>query len=97
MQDEKDDFGAYDPKGVDGPSIRYRSVAAIRFGCILDDNCGNGKGYFDIEVISRGLDRSGAKASLIAQNWTNVYQFKDGKYTLVRHQKFIELKAVANR
>lgn len=97
MQDEQDDFGAYDPKGIDRPSIRYRSSAAIRFGCILDDNCGNGKDYFDIQVISRGSDRSGANASLMAQNWTDVYQFKDGKYKLVRHQKFIESKAVVNR
>lgn len=93
IQDEQDDFGAYDPRGVDGPSIRYRSVAAIRFGCILDESCGNGNGYFDLEVISRGSDESGATASLKAENWTAVYQFKDGKYKLVRHQDFIESKA----
>jgi hypothetical protein len=97
IQDEQDNFGAYDPKGVDGPSIRYRSTAAIRFGCILDDSCANGNGYFDIEVISRGLDETGPKTSLKTQNWTDVYQFKDGKYKLVRHQKFIETKAVLNR
>jgi hypothetical protein len=97
IQDEQDNFGAYDPKGVDGPSIRYRSAAAIRFSCIFDDSCANGNGYFDIEVISRGLDESGPKMSLKAQNWTDVYQFKDGKYKLVRHQKFIETKAVPNQ
>lgn len=94
IQDEQDDFGAYDPKDVDGPSIRYRSAAAIRFSCIFDDSCANGNGYFDIEVISRGLDESGPKMSLKAQNWTDVYQFKDGKYKLVRHQNFIETKTV---
>lgn len=97
IQDEQDNFGAYDPKGVDGPSIRYRSAAAIRFSCIFDDSCANGNGYFDIEVISRGLNETGPKTSLKAQNWTDVYQFKDGKYKLVRHQKFIETKAVLNR
>jgi hypothetical protein len=97
IQDEQDDFGAYDPKGVDGPSIRYRSAAAIRFSCIFDDSCANGNGYFDIEVISRGLDEAGPKTSLKAQNWTDVYQFKDGKYKLVRHQSFIETKSVLNR
>jgi hypothetical protein len=97
LQDEQDNFGAYDPKGVDGPSIRYRSAAAIRFSCIFDDSCANGNGYFDIEVISRGLDESGPKTSLKAQNWTDVYQFKDGKYKLVRHQEFIETKAAPIR
>jgi hypothetical protein len=97
IQDEQDNFGAYDPKGVDGPSIRYRSAAAIRFSCIFDDSCANGNGYFDIEVISRGLNVAGPKSSLKAQNWTDVYQFKDGKYKLVRHQVFIETKAVLNR
>jgi hypothetical protein len=97
LQDEQDDFGAYDPKGVDGPPIRYRSAAAIRFDCIFDDSCGNGNGYFDIEVISRGFDESGAKRSLKAQNWTDVYQFKDGKYKLARHQTFIESRAIPNR
>jgi hypothetical protein len=96
IQDEQDNFGAYDPRGVDGPSIRYRSAAAVRFSCILDDSCANGNGYFDIEVISRGLDKTGPKRSLNAQNWTDVYQFKEGKYKLVRHQKFIETKAVLN-
>ncbi len=94
IQDEQDDFGAFDPKGVDGPSIRYRSATAIRFSCIFDDSCVNGNGYFDIEVISRGLDESGPKASPKTQNWTDVYQFKDGKYQLARHQRFIETKAV---
>lgn len=93
IQDEQDDFGAYDPKGVDGPSIQYRSSAAIRFGCIFDDSCANGNGYFDIEVISRGRDESGPRGSLRAQNWTDVYQFEDGKYKLVRHQRFVENKA----
>jgi hypothetical protein len=97
IQDEQDNFGAYDPKGVYGPSIRYRSVAAIRFSCILEDSCANGNGYFDIEVISRGLDESGPKSSLKAQNWTDVYQFKDGKYKSVRHQSFIETKAAQAR
>jgi hypothetical protein len=97
IQDEQDDFGAYDPKGVDGPSIRYRSAAAIRFSCIFDDSCGNGNGYFDIEVISRGFDASGVKMPLKAQSWTDVYQFKNGKYELARHQKFIESNAVVNR
>jgi hypothetical protein len=97
IQDEQDNSGAYDPKGVDGPSIQYRSAAAIRFGCILSDSCTNGNGYFDIEVISRGLDESGPNRSLKAQNWTDVYQFKDGKYKLVRHQKFVETKAGLNR
>jgi hypothetical protein len=97
IQDEQDDFGAYDPKGVDGPSIRYRSAAAIRFSCIFDDSCANGNSYFDIEVISRGLDARGTKTSLKPQNWTNIYQFKDGKYQLVQHQQFIEKKAVQNR
>jgi hypothetical protein len=97
IQDELDNFGAYDPKGVDGPLIRYRSAAAIRFSCIFDDSCANGNGYFDIEVISRGLDETGPKTSLKAQNWTDVYQFKDGKYKLVRHQRFLETKAVLNR
>lgn len=97
IHDEHDDFGAYDPKGVDGPSIRYRSAAAIRFSCIFDDSCANGNGYFGIEVISRGLDRTGPKGSLKAQNWTDVYRFKDGKYKLVRRQGFFETKAVPAR
>lgn len=97
IQDEQDDFGAYDPKGVDGPSTRYRSAAALRFSCIFNDSCANGNGYFDIEVISRGLDESGPKRSLKPQNWTNVYQFKDGKYKLVQHQQFIETKTVLKR
>lgn len=92
IQDEHDNFGAYDPKGVDGPSIRYRSAAAIRFSCIFDDSCANGNGYFDIEVISRGRDETGPKSALKPQNWTDVYQFKEGKYKLVRHQRFFEKK-----
>lgn len=94
IQDEQDNFEAYDPKGVDGPSIRYRSAAAMRFSCILNGSCANGNGYFDIEVISRGADETGPKRSLRAQNWTDVYQFKDAKYQLVRHQRFNETKAV---
>ena len=97
IQDEHDNLGAYDPKGIDGPSIRYRSAAAIRFSCIFDDSCTNGNDYFDIEVISRGMDQNGPKRSLNAQNWTDVYQLKDGKYKLVRHQEFIETKAGAKK
>jgi len=95
IQNEHDNFGAYDSKGIDGPSIRYRSAAAIRFSCILDDSCANGNGYFDIEVISRGADEIGPRRSLKAQNWTHVYQFKDGKYELVLQQSFIEAKAAS--
>jgi hypothetical protein len=97
IQDEQDNFGAYDPKGVDGPSVRYRSSAAIRFSCIFDASCAGGGGYFDIEVISRGQDQTGPTSKLKAQNWTNVYLFKDGGYKLVRHQRFIEAKAVLSR
>ncbi len=97
IQDEQDDSGAHDPKGFDGPSVRYRSAAGIRFGCIFDGSCANGNGYFDIEVISRGLDETGPKTSLKAQNWTDAYQFRDGKYKLARHQRFLETKAVLNQ
>jgi hypothetical protein len=105
LVDEQDNSGAYDPKGIDGPAIQYRSSAAVRFDCIFKDSCANGSGYFDIEVISRGRDevRSNKGDNVVPtfrlqqENWTDVYQFKDGEYKLARHQKFIETKAVPVR
>ena len=93
IHDEQDDYGDYDPKGVDGSSIRYRFSSAIRFDCIFTDSCSNGNGYFDIEVISRGNDYDFEKKQYISKNFTDVYSFKDGKYVRVRHKVFRELPA----
>ncbi len=92
--DELDNKKAYYSKDVENirPSILYRSSAAARFDCIIGE-CANG--YFDIEVISRGTSwRYGEH--LKDENWTEVYQFKDGKYELVRHQSFREIKVITS-
>jgi hypothetical protein len=94
IDDEQDNKGAYDPKGVDGPSTLYRSSAALRFDCIIGD-CSNG--YYDIELISRGMDRENAAGIVKWANWTNVYEFKDGMYKLVRHQSFREIKVITSQ
>lgn len=91
IDDEKDNYGAYDPTGKFGPRIRYRSWAAFRFA-LSQDRSGHLREFFDIEVSSRGRDEEGPAISLRSENWTETYRFNDGKYRLLSHQDFVEVK-----
>ena len=89
ITDEQDDSGAYDPTGVDGPSVAYRSSAGIRFVPVEDDGMEQHP-YYDIEVISRGTSSSNKSGRVHSENWTGVYRFRDGKYHLLKRTEFTE-------
>ncbi|MGA2571223.1 MAG: hypothetical protein ABSF23_11950 [Terracidiphilus sp.] len=94
IEDENDDLGAIDPDDRLNKRVPYRSSAAFRFltgddGSASPDRQGD---YYDIEVISRGYDREDFGHPIKAQNWTEIYTFKDGKYKLVRRTAFTEVK-----
>ena len=91
IDDEEDNYGAYDPSGENGPKVRYRSWAALRF-TPSEDERGQFREFYDLEVSSRGLDRRGPKASLRSENWTETYRFSDGKYKLISHKDFLEVE-----
>jgi hypothetical protein len=92
--DEEDDLGAYDPTGKDGEKVSYRSSAAIKF--VAENETASGPpDYYDIEVISRGEDSPGTSGRIKQENWTEVYRFGGGKYTLLRHTDFVETKKAA--
>jgi hypothetical protein len=90
IEDEQDDDGAYDPTDEYSPKVKYRSSAAFRFYATHLDNGGLAD-YFDIEVISRGNSSSKDLIHLKPENWTEIYRFKDGKYSLLHHRDFIEI------
>jgi len=90
IEDEQDDFGAYDPTDKFAPQASYRSSAAFIFYAINMDDGGIAD-YYDIEVISRG-NSSKDLIHLKPENWTEIYRFKDGKYRLLRHRDFIEVR-----
>jgi hypothetical protein len=91
IQDEDDDYGAYDPTDKFAIHVKYRSSAAIKF--IGSDENSNGRNdYYDIEVISRGNDMPGTSRRLKDENWTEIYRFSDGKYRLLQHKDFLEIK-----
>jgi len=90
IEDEQDDFGAYDPTDEYSPKVQYRSSAAFRFYATNTDT-GSIADYYDIELISRG-NSSKDLNHLKPENWTEIYRFTDGKYKLLRHRDFIEVK-----
>jgi hypothetical protein len=91
IDDEQDDSGAYDPAGVDGPKVKYRSSAAHKF-IVPEDYNGGGVEYYDIEIISRGQDERDTASRLKSENWTEIYRFSDGKYQLFNHTDFSEAR-----
>jgi hypothetical protein len=52
--------------------------------------------YYDIEAISRGV---GTKDLVHPkpENWTEAYRFSDGKYKLLHHRNFIEVKKAKSK
>jgi hypothetical protein len=95
IEDEQDDFGAYDPTDKLAPHLSYRSSAAIKFYAINSDDGGLAD-YYDIEVISRG-NSSKDNLHLKPESWTEIYRFRDGQYKLLQHRDFIEVKKLKNR
>ncbi len=93
MEDEGDNLGAIDPADKKDKRAGYRWSAAMRFFAGEPDDRGAGgyESYYDIEVISRG-NASEDAAHPKAENWTEVYRFKDGMYRLLRRTEFVEGK-----
>jgi hypothetical protein len=93
IEDEEDDYGAYDPTDKFAIHVKYRSSAAIKF-IGRDDNTDGHYDYYDIEVISRGNDipDTGTSRRLKDVNWTEIYRFSNGKYRLLQHKDFLEIK-----
>jgi hypothetical protein len=96
IDDEQDDYGAYDPTDKYGPKVRYRSWASFRFTSTHDEK-GQFREFYDIEVSSRGRDPKGPKMTLRSENWMETYRFKDGKYRLMSHHDFVEVKKTRTR
>lgn len=91
IEDEQDDYGAYDPTDKFAIHVKYRSSAAIKF--IGSDENSNGRNdYYDIEVISSGKDMPDTSRRLKDENWTEIYRFSNGKYRLLQHKDFLDLK-----
>jgi hypothetical protein len=91
IEDEQDDYGAYDPTDKFAIHVKYRSSAAIKF--IGSDENSNGRNdYYDIEVISRGEDKQDFNHPMKPENWTEIYRFSNGKYRLLQHRDFLEIK-----
>jgi len=91
IEDEQDNFGAIDPNDKLNRQVPYRSVSAFKFNAGLSYD-GGSPDYYDIEVISRGEDRVDFDHPLKHENWTEIYRFKDGKYRLLSHKDFVEIK-----
>ncbi len=91
IQDEQDNLGAIDPDDKLNKQVAYRSSAAVRF-CANYQEANSSSDYFDIEVISRGTDREDYNHPLKKENWTEIYRFSNGKYRLLQHADFIEIK-----
>jgi hypothetical protein len=90
IQDEQDDEGAYDSTDRLATHLLYRSSAAFRFYATHQDN-GSLADYYEIEVISRGASSKDLVHSK-PENWTETYRFSDGKYKLIHHRDFIEVR-----
>ena len=97
IRDEEDNAGAIDPSDKLNKQVEYRAAAAIRF---VTDNSAKesviAREYFDIEVISRG-NSSRDGVHLKPENWTEVYRFKDGKYRLLPHKDFVEVRQAVSK
>ncbi|MGA2651112.1 MAG: hypothetical protein ABSF28_11340 [Terracidiphilus sp.] len=91
IQDEQDNDGAYDPTDKLNKQVPYRSSAAFKF-IATDRQNGGSDDYYDLEVISRGRGRQNFDNPVKSENWTEIYRFSDGKYKLIRHTDFIEIK-----
>jgi hypothetical protein len=91
IEDEQDDYGAYDPTDKFAIHVKYRSTAAIKY-IGSDENANDRNDYYDIEVISRGNDMPGTSHRLKDENWTEIYRFSNGKYRLIQHKNYLEIK-----
>lgn len=92
IQDQQDNHGAIDPDDKLNKQVPYRSSAAFKF--VSKEPAGadeDWEGHYDIEVISRGAI-SKDLIHLKPENWTELYRFSDGKYRLLQHRDFIEVK-----
>jgi len=95
IQDEQDDEGAYDPTDKFATHLFYHSSAALRLYATHQDN-GSLADYYDIEVISRGVGTKDLVHSK-PENWTETYRFSGGKYKLLHHRNFIEVKKAKSK
>ena len=95
IEDELDDLGAIDPDDKLNKPAPYRASAAFRFYAVNSDDDGSAD-YYDIEVISRG-ESSKDTTHLTPENWTEIYVFKDGKYRLLSHRDFTEVRKSARK
>ncbi|MGA3134658.1 MAG: hypothetical protein ABSC88_01560 [Terracidiphilus sp.] len=96
IETEKDNLGAIDPDDKLNKQVPYRSTAAFKFYADLSYD-GGSPDYYDIEVISRGEDRADFDHPMKHENWTEIYRFKDGKYRLLSHKDFVEVKRVRKK
>jgi len=94
LRDEDDNLAAIDPSDKVLNQPAYRTSAAFRF-LASDEDASDNSDYYDIEVISRGHDREDLNHPIKSENWTEVYTFKNGKYTLSRRTAFTEVKKSA--
>jgi hypothetical protein len=91
IQDENDNIGSIDPDDKENKEVPYRASATFKF--LVVDRVTEGTGeYYDLEVISRGKDREDYDHPIKPENWTEIYRFHNGKYRLIRHEDFIEVK-----
>lgn len=96
LDDENDNFSAINPDEKTNDPTPYRMSAGFRF--LSDDDgaaVGNGRDYYNIEVISRGYDRENFAHPIKSENWTEIYTFENGKYRLLRRTIFTEIKRPA--
>lgn len=97
LVDEQDNAGAIDPDDKLNRQVAYRASAAFKFNASAPEDGGEDlPDYYDIEVISRG-NVSEDLVHLKAENWTDVYRFKDWKYRLLRHRDFVEVKKAVRK
>jgi hypothetical protein len=89
IQDEQDNLGAIDPDDKENDQTPYKSAATFKFFPAKNESSME---YFDIEVISTGNDREDFNHPIKPENWTEIYRFKGGKYKLLSHKDFIEVK-----
>jgi hypothetical protein len=94
IEDENDNLGRIDPNDKSNHEVPYKSSATFKFFAAND---GVSREYYDIEVISRGKDREDFGHPIKPENWTEIYRFKDGKYKLLSHKDFIEVKKPAKK
>lgn len=93
--DEQDDAGAYDPTDEMAPHVFYRSSAAIRFFEAEQDGP-KPRDYYDIEVISRGIDLANGTEHVRPENWTEIYRFDGHQYKLLKRTTYREIKTPQN-